>query len=123
MDALTNYLTVAGYPWKGGVAQQSSWPADVHVVGKDIVRFHAVYWPAFLLAAGLPLPKTVLAHSHWTMNKAKMSKSRGNVANPFDAIDMFGLDTIRFFLMRVGGNFASDSGRSYHVSLLPCTVH
>lgn len=114
VDALTNYLTVTGYP--GWATDSSSvpdsinaWPADVHVVGKDILRFHAIYWPALLLAADLPLPKTILAHSHWTMNKAKMSKSRGNVANPFDAIATFGLDTLRFFLMRVGGNFGSDS--------------
>ena len=104
VDALTNYLTISGYP-----AGNACWPADVHVVGKDIVRFHAIYWPAMLLAAGLPLPKTILAHSHWTMGKAKMSKSRGNVANPFEAIHMFGLDTLRFFLMRVGGNLGSDS--------------
>ncbi|KAJ1022191.1 hypothetical protein NDA18_005423 [Ustilago nuda] len=114
VDALTNYLTVAGYP--GWVTDPSSvakstnaWPADVHVVGKDILRFHAIYWPALLLAAGLPPPKTVLAHSHWTMNKAKMSKSCGNVANPFEVISQFGLDPLRFFLMRVGGNFGSDS--------------
>lgn len=111
VDALTNYLTVAGYP-----ASASAWPADVHVVGKDIVRFHAIYWPAMLLAAELPLPKTILAHSHWTMGKAKMSKSRGNVANPFEAIDAFGLDALRFFLMRVGGNFGSDS--DYNPSVL-----
>ncbi|SNX85618.1 probable METHIONYL-TRNA SYNTHETASE, mitochondrial [Melanopsichium pennsylvanicum] len=110
MDALTNYLTVTGYPNNNTTVQkQNAWPADCHVVGKDILRFHAIYWPAFLIAANLPLPKTILAHSHWTMGKAKMSKSRGNVANPFEAIDMFGLDTLRFFLMRVGGNFASDS--------------
>ncbi|PWZ01289.1 putative METHIONYL-TRNA SYNTHETASE, mitochondrial [Testicularia cyperi] len=113
VDALTNYLTVTGYPWsKQGQedsATQIAWPADVHVVGKDIIRFHSIFWPAFLMAAGLPLPRTVLAHAHWTMNKAKMSKSRGNVANPFDAINTFGLDALRFFLMRVGGNFASDS--------------
>lgn len=116
VDALTNYLTAAGYPFaastgqaEGNVALSSAWPADVHVVGKDIVRFHAIYWPAMLLAAGLPLPRTILAHSHWTMNKAKMSKSRGNVANPFEAIDTFGLDALRFFLLRVGGNFGSDS--------------
>jgi len=112
VDALTNYLTVTGYPeWTESTASspQHAWPADVHVVGKDIVRFHAIYWPAMLLAAGLPLPKTILAHSHWTMNKAKMSKSRGNVANPFEAITTFGLDSLRFFLMRVGGNFGSDS--------------
>ncbi|GAC93163.1 methionyl-tRNA synthetase [Pseudozyma hubeiensis SY62] len=112
VDALTNYLTVAGYPFSSSSAQDEgnlAWPADVHVVGKDIVRFHAIYWPAMLLAAGLPPPKTILAHSHWTMGKAKMSKSRGNVANPFDAIEMFGLDALRYFLMRVGGNFGSDS--------------
>ncbi|TKY87808.1 hypothetical protein EX895_003389 [Sporisorium graminicola] len=108
VDALTNYLTVAGYP-SSSSSSPPAWPADVHVVGKDIVRFHAIYWPAMLLAAGLPLPKTILAHSHWTMNKSKMSKSRGNVANPFEAIDTFGLDTLRFFLMRVGGNLGSDS--------------
>lgn len=127
VDALTNYLTVAGYPGftsdpslertkQGKDAVVNAWPADVHVVGKDIVRFHAIYWPAMLLAAGLPLPKTILAHSHWTMNKAKMSKSRGNVANPFEAIATFGLDSLRFFLMRVGGNFGSDS--DYNPSVL-----
>ncbi|GAK65425.1 methionyl-tRNA synthetase [Moesziomyces antarcticus] len=116
VDALTNYLTVTGYPaWANDASKESSaversaWPADVHVVGKDILRFHAIYWPAMLLAAGLPLPKTIVAHSHWTMNRAKMSKSRGNVANPFEAIDMFGVDTLRFFLMRVGGNLGADS--------------
>ncbi|KAN0066055.1 methionyl-tRNA synthetase [Thecaphora frezii] len=121
VDALTNYLTVTGYPWADVAAPSESgpraWPADVHVVGKDIIRFHAIYWPAFLLGAGLPLPKTILAHSHWTMNKSKMSKSKGNVANPFDAIKLFGLDAIRFFLMRVGGNFASDADYSPAVLL------
>ncbi|SPO34802.1 probable METHIONYL-TRNA SYNTHETASE, mitochondrial [Pseudozyma flocculosa] len=122
VDALTNYLTVTGYPWSEPPSDERpscprAWPADVHVVGKDIIRFHAIYWPAFLLGAGLPLPKTILAHSHWTMNKSKMSKSRGNVANPFDAIKLFGLDAIRFFLMRVGGNFATDSDYSPAVLL------
>uniref|UniRef100_V5ES24 Probable methionine--tRNA ligase, mitochondrial n=1 Tax=Kalmanozyma brasiliensis (strain GHG001) TaxID=1365824 RepID=V5ES24_KALBG len=111
VDALTNYLTVTGYP-----LSPKAWPADVHVVGKDILRFHAIYWPALLLAAGLPPPKTVLAHAHWTMGKAKMSKSRGNVANPFEAIQLFGLDTLRFFLMRVGGSFGSDA--DYNPSVL-----
>ncbi|CBQ72583.1 probable METHIONYL-TRNA SYNTHETASE, mitochondrial [Sporisorium reilianum SRZ2] len=115
VDALTNYLTVAGYPFSAEAP--TAWPADVHVVGKDIVRFHAIYWPAMLLAAGLPLPKTILAHSHWTMNKAKMSKSRGNVASPFEAIAAFGVDALRFFLLRVGGNFGSDSDYSPAVLL------
>ncbi|PWN49843.1 hypothetical protein IE53DRAFT_387914 [Violaceomyces palustris] len=114
VDALTNYLTVSGYPWKEDFGSESNrcWPADVHVVGKDIIRFHAIYWPAFLMACHLPLPKTILAHSHWTMNKSKMSKSKGNVANPFKALELYGVDPVRFFLMRVGGNFSTDSDYS-----------
>ncbi len=110
IDALTNYLTVTGYP--EGAAE--AWPADVHVVGKDILRFHAIYWPAMLLAAGLPPPRCVLSHGHWTMDRAKMSKSRGNVVNPFEAIEQYGLDTLRFFLMRVGGSFSTDSDFSHN---------
>ncbi|KAI9315907.1 tRNA synthetases class I (M)-domain-containing protein [Dichotomocladium elegans] len=102
LDALTNYLTATGYPWSNG-SKTGVWPADVHVVGKDIVRFHAVYWPAFLMAAGLPLPKQILAHAHWTMNKQKMSKSKGNVIDPFLLIDRFGADAVRYFLVRDGG--------------------
>lgn len=79
------------------------WPADVHVLGKDIVRFHAVYWPALLLAVDLPLPKRMLSHAHWTLGRKKMSKSVGNVVNPFYAMDRFGVDTMRYYLVHDGG--------------------
>lgn len=104
VDALINYITKAGYPdWTPGKETAGGWPADVHVVGKDIVRFHCVYWPALLLAVGLPLPKRVLSHAHWLMNQKKMSKSVGNVVNPFFAIDRWGVDTMRYFLIHQGG--------------------
>ncbi|KAH8887432.1 tRNA synthetase class I [Thozetella sp. PMI_491] len=104
IDALINYLTTAGYPgWVPGEEQKGGWPADVHVIGKDIIRFHCIYWPALLLALELPLPKTVLSHAHWTMNRKKMSKSKGNAVNPFFAIERFGVDTMRFYLMHEGG--------------------
>ncbi|KAJ5681765.1 uncharacterized protein N7477_001705 [Penicillium maclennaniae] len=103
LDALVNYLTRAGYPFPPGQENSSMWPADVHVVGKDIVRFHCVYWPAFLMALDLPVPRNVLVHGHWTMNREKMSKSTGNVVNPFFAIDRFGVDGMRFFLAYQGG--------------------
>ncbi|KAF9910859.1 methionyl-tRNA synthetase [Linnemannia zychae] len=106
MDALTNYLTVTGYPWKDMTNLQKAncgWPADAQVVGKDILRFHAVYWPAFLMAAELAVPKKIVAHAHWTQSKMKMSKSIGNVVDPFTAMEEFGTDTIRFYLMNDGG--------------------
>lgn len=104
VDALINYLTVAGFPnWTPGRELEGGWPADLHVIGKDIVRFHCVYWPALLLAVDLPLPKRVLSHAHWTMGGKKMSKSIGNVVNPFFAIDRWGVDTMRFFLIHDGG--------------------
>ncbi|KAI1853792.1 hypothetical protein JX265_003874 [Neoarthrinium moseri] len=100
VDALINYLTFAGYPnWTPGSEHAGGWPADVHVVGKDIVRFHCVYWPALLMALDLPLPKRVLSHGHWLMDQKKMSKSIGNVVNPFFAIDRWGVDTMRYFLI------------------------
>ncbi|TQN75062.1 putative methionine--tRNA ligase, partial [Colletotrichum shisoi] len=104
VDALINYLTKAGFPeWQPGREHEGGWPADVHVIGKDIVRFHGVYWPALLMALDLPLPKQLLTHAHWTLGKRKMSKSLGNVVNPFFAIDRWGLDTMRYFMMRDGG--------------------
>ncbi|ORY96367.1 tRNA synthetases class I (M)-domain-containing protein [Syncephalastrum racemosum] len=104
LDALTNYMTAAGYPWRSKEDMDKSyWPANVHIVGKDIIRFHAIYWPAFLMAAGLPLPKQILAHAHWTMGKMKMSKSRGNVADPFELMDTYGPDAVRYYLVRDGG--------------------
>jgi methionyl-tRNA synthetase len=95
-DALTNYLTAVGYPDK----LNEFWPADVHVVGKDILRFHAVYWPAFLMSAGLEIPKKVFAHGWWTVEGHKMSKSLGNVVDPFKAADEYGVDQLRYFLLR-----------------------
>ncbi|KAF4977678.1 hypothetical protein FZEAL_5818, partial [Fusarium zealandicum] len=104
VDALVNYLTKAGFgsKWHVESADKGIWPADVHVVGKDIIRFHAIYWPAMLMATGLPLPKKILCHKHWTMSKRKMSKSLGNVVNPFFAVNRWELDPLRYFLMRYG---------------------
>ncbi|KAJ1663637.1 methionyl-tRNA synthetase [Coemansia sp. RSA 1813] len=112
VDALVNYATVNGYPWSadgtGTDGRPNFFPPNVQVVGKDIVRFHAVYWPALLMAADLPLPKRILAHAHWTMGAQKMSKSKGNVVDPFEAIATYGLDPIRYFIIRNGG--ISDDG-------------
>jgi methionyl-tRNA synthetase len=102
-DALTNYLTAAGYASTDpadGARFEKYWPADVHLIGKEIVRQHAIYWPAFLLAAGLPLPRQVVSHGWWLMDGAKMSKSRGNVVRPHDYIARFGLDAFRYFVFR-----------------------
>ncbi|KIJ62562.1 hypothetical protein HYDPIDRAFT_135631 [Hydnomerulius pinastri MD-312] len=103
-DALLVYLSGVGYPSAGTTA----WPPDVQVVGKDIVRFHALYLPAILQALNLPMPKTLLSHAHWTANQKKMSKSIGNVADPIKAMDDYGVDTVRFYLARVGGRFRDD---------------
>ncbi len=99
LDALTNYMTALGYPDQTE-AYNKFWPADLHMVGKDILRFHAVYWPAFLMAAGLPLPKRVFAHGWWTNEGEKMSKSLGNGLYPEPLVREFGLDQTRFFLLR-----------------------
>ncbi|KAL8752442.1 MAG: hypothetical protein Q9199_005734 [Rusavskia elegans] len=104
LDALINYLTKANYPFQvPGQEHAAGWPADVHVIGKDIVRFHCIYWPAFLLALDLPLPKQILTHAHWTLGHEKMSKSTGNVVNPFYALERFGSDTMRYYLVHSGG--------------------
>ncbi|KAI6006466.1 tRNA synthetases class I (M)-domain-containing protein [Pisolithus marmoratus] len=102
-DALLVYLSGIGYPGTG-----NAWPPDVQVIGKDIVRFHAIYLPAILLALKLPLPTTLLAHAHWTANQKKMSKSLGNVTDPMQAMDDYGVDAVRFYLARVGGRFRDD---------------
>lgn len=99
VDALTNYLTGAGYSAGDGTFEQR-WPADIHIIGKDIVRFHAVYWPAFLMSAGIELPKRVHAHGFLFNKGEKMSKSVGNVVDPYDLVETFGLDTVRFFVLR-----------------------
>lgn len=98
-DALTNYLTACGFP-DSQERFNSIWPADIHLVGKDILRFHAIYWPAFLMAAELPVPKTVFAHGWWTVEGEKMSKSLGNVVDPYQVADEFGVDIFRYFLLR-----------------------
>ncbi|KAK4542037.1 hypothetical protein LTR36_007068 [Oleoguttula mirabilis] len=103
LDALLNYATAAGYPFHPGAETARGWPADLHVVGKDIVRFHCIYWPAFLLALHLPLPKQVLTHAHWTLGKQKMAKSTGNVVSPFFALERFGTDVMRWYLVQEGG--------------------
>ena len=99
LDALTNYITAVGYPETAG-SFEKWWPADLHMVGKDIVRFHAVYWPAFLMAAGLQPPKRVFAHGWWTNEGQKISKSLGNVIDPLTLIERYGLDQVRYFLLR-----------------------
>lgn len=99
IDALTNYLTVAGYPDNQSDFKKY-WPADLHMVGKDILRFHAVYWPAFLMAADIAPPKRVFAHGWWTIEGQKMSKSLGNVIAPADLIEKYGVDGARYFLLR-----------------------
>ncbi len=104
VDALINYLTAAGFPSSPlGGPSTAAWPADLQVIGKDIVRFHCVYWPALLMALDIPLPKKMLAHSHWTMNSRKMSKSLGNVVNPVQAVSRWGPDGTRFYLLFEGG--------------------
>lgn len=97
-DALTNYLTAIGYPDHAGI--KKFWPADIHLIGKDILRFHAVYWPAFLMSAKLALPKKIFAHGWWTVEGEKMSKSKGNVVDPREVIGEFGVDAFRYFLLR-----------------------
>ena len=100
LDALTNYITAMGYPDVESDKYRRYWPADVHIVGKDIVRFHALYWPAFLMSAGIELPKCVFGHGFLTIEGEKMSKSLGNVVTPTAIKEEFGLDGMRYFLMR-----------------------
>ena len=100
LDALVNYLSAIGYPDVSSESFKKFWPADFHIVGKDILRFHGVYWPAFLMAADLPLPKRLVAHGWWTVEKEKMSKSLGNVVDPNEVVSEFGLDQFRYFLLR-----------------------
>ena len=114
VDALTNYLTGVGFPDTESESFKRYWPADVHVIGKDIVRFHSVYWPAFLLSAGLPLPKRVFAHGFLFNRGEKMSKSLGNVIDPLSLIEQYGVDPVRFFFLREvpfgqDGNYSHDA--------------
>jgi len=98
VDALTNYITATGFPDDGPLAK--FWPADAHVIGKDITRFHAIYWPAFLMSAGLPVPKQVVVHGFLFNRGEKMSKSVGNVVSPKAMVDAYGLDAVRYFFLR-----------------------
>ncbi|NBB70177.1 MAG: methionine--tRNA ligase [Alphaproteobacteria bacterium] len=100
LDALTNYLSAVGYPDTAARDYERFWPADIHMVGKDILRFHAVYWPAFLMAAGVAPPRRVFAHGWWTNEGQKISKSLGNVIEPHELVATYGLDQVRYFLLR-----------------------
>jgi methionyl-tRNA synthetase len=111
-DALNNYMTAVGYDHDPALFERF-WPANVHLIGKDILRFHAVFWPAFLLAGGFPLPECVFGHGWWLKDEAKMSKSKGNVLDPYVLINAFGPDPVRYFLLReipIGhdGNFSHE---------------
>jgi methionyl-tRNA synthetase len=99
-DALTNYISALGFPNDSDGDFGKFWPCNVHVIGKDILRFHTVYWPTFLMAAGIPLPEKVFAHGWWTVEGQKMSKSLANVVEPNMLIDKYGVDAIRYFLLR-----------------------
>ena len=100
LDALANYITALGYGSSDPSKFDKYWPADVHMIGKEIVRFHCVYWPAFLLAAGLPLPKGITAHGWLLFEESKMSKSRGNIVRAETIVDVLGTDALRYFLLR-----------------------
>ena len=114
VDALTNYITAAGFPDTESDTFQRYWPADLHVIGKDIVRFHAVYWPAFLMSAGIALPRRVFGHGFLFNRGEKMSKSVGNVIDPFALADAYGVDQLRYFFLREvpfgqDGNYSHDA--------------
>ncbi|HWO94935.1 MAG TPA: methionine--tRNA ligase [Bacillus sp. (in: firmicutes)] len=100
IDALSNYITALGYGTDNDLNYQKYWPADVHLVGKEIVRFHTIYWPIMLMALDIPLPKKVFAHGWLLMKDGKMSKSKGNVVDPVVLIDRYGLDALRYYLLR-----------------------
>ncbi|HVC90209.1 MAG TPA: methionine--tRNA ligase, partial [Acidobacteriaceae bacterium] len=114
MDALANYITALGYGSEDPANFEKYWPADVHLIGKEISRFHCVYWPAFLMAAGLPLPKSIVAHGWLLFEQSKMSKSRGNIVRAETVLDVLGADALRYFLLREvtfgqDGNFSFDA--------------
>jgi methionyl-tRNA synthetase len=111
-DALTNYVTATGLLNAGDHPRKRFWPAQVHIMGKDITRFHAVYWPAFLMSAGLPLPGRIFAHGFLYNRGEKMSKSVGNVVDPFQLVEAYGRDPVRYFFLREA-SFGSDGGYSH----------
>jgi methionyl-tRNA synthetase len=121
-DALTNYITAVGYPLRKEEFKRY-WPADVHLVGKEIIRFHAVYWPAFLMAAGMELPKEIFAHGHLLFQNEKMSKSRGNIQSAQPITGVLGVDALRYFLLReivfgADGSFSREAANGLNEVLL-----
>ena len=121
VDALTTYLTGIGFPDRQGEEFARFWPADLHLIGKDIVRFHAVYWPAFLWSAGLPLPRQVFGHGFLLARGEKMSKSLGNVVDPVELADRFGVDALRYFLLREV-SFGQDGSYSAEAIVTRCNA-
>lgn len=101
LDALTNYITKIGYDADGNSSEllNKNWPADLHLIGKDIIRFHTIYWPIFLMALDLPLPKQVFGHPWLLQGDGKMSKSKGNVLYADELVDIFGVDAVRYFVL------------------------
>ena len=120
VDALTTYLTGIGFPEREGEFARF-WPADLHLIGKDIVRFHAVYWPAFLKSAGLPLPKAIFGHGFLLHRGEKMSKSLGNVVDPLELAERFGVDQLRYFLL-AEVPFGKDGGFSAEAIVTRCNA-
>ena len=120
VDALTNYLTGAGYP-DDPARLAEFWPADLHLIGKDIVRFHAVYWPAFLMSAGIALPKQVFGHGFLLNRGEKMSKSTGNIVDPVELGERYGVDALRYFLLR-DVSFGNDGSWSEEAIVLRCNA-
>jgi methionyl-tRNA synthetase len=120
LDALTNYITACGYP-NEAAPRWGFWPADAHFIGKDIIRFHAVYWPAFLMAAGLAPPKRVTSNGWWVVDGEKMSKSLGNVVDALSLAETFGLDQVRYFLLREKP-FGADGGLSHRALITRINV-
>jgi methionyl-tRNA synthetase len=120
VDALTTYMTGVGFPERGGDYGRF-WPADLHLIGKDIVRFHAVYWPAFLMSAKLPLPKQLFGHGFLLARGEKMSKSLGNVVDPMELARTYGVDSLRYFLMREV-SFGQDGSYSDEAIVTRCNA-
>jgi methionyl-tRNA synthetase len=121
LDALTNYITGVGYPDTQSETYKRFWPADLHLIGKDVVRFHAVYWPAFLMSAGLNLPRQVFGHGFVLHRGEKMSKSLGNVVDPLGLADAFGIDQLRYFLLR-DVSFGQDGSYSAEAIVTRCNA-
>jgi methionyl-tRNA synthetase len=100
LDALTNYISALNFPNTDDPLYKKFWPANIHIIGKDILRFHSVYWPAFLMAAKIPLPLKVFGHGWILSDEKKMSKSLGNILDPLEIIDKYGIDQLRYYLLK-----------------------